>query len=414
MQAVGRSLQAYLAFSALLGWSGCLLFTDPINKAPHVSIVPPQGDVVVGTPADFRVDNDSKDKLSDDRDSPSELVIEWAEFDSTNEGCDWITKPKWASDFKTPPGITPLDRYAPYPFNAQDRTIACVCVRATDRDGAWSFTCDRVAPVDAGLLATITDDSNIASDQSRPLCSEVSLSAEQSTYPKGDQIQFDWAISYGGSDPNGKNVQLGDCSGLATSLQKTHRCFYAAVPGLYTVTLTITDTTTNAPPSTPASYLVNVATDTPPCLQQTDPDLHAQLIMLSTSKDLGATYTSRPFKVLSASDDCEPYPVPVGSSKQPTQFVWSIYDATQSPAKWVYPANTTDSLTISQSMFLKALPGDAIKVRVEARDAAVQKQYLSGVSACSADTDVCCGASGCTGTPQDCIRWTTWTVSFEP
>jgi hypothetical protein len=362
-----------------------------------VSIVPPQGDVVVGDPAEFMVDNQT---LSDDRDSPSELVIEWAVFDNVNAGCQWITKADWATSTMR------LDRFAPYEWSPPDSDVACVCVRATDRDGAWSFLCERVTPIKPEPVAKITDEAGIASGTSRALCSKVRLSAEQaSRFVKTDQLTFDWGIRYEGSDANGKNIQLGDCDDVVTSLPAAHRCFYAAVPGLYTVTLTITN---DGKLSNQDAFLVNVASDTPPSLQRTEPDVHAQTIML------GPTET-RTLKVYSVADDCEPYPVPAGSSKQPTHFVWSIsiYDPTQSSPKWVYQTNTTDSFTISQSMFPSVLCGDTIKVRVEVRDAAVEQQYLSGVSACDERIDICCGASACTGV-GDRIRWTTWTVFFVP
>jgi hypothetical protein len=360
-----------------------------------VSIVPPQGDVVVGDPAEFMVDNQT---LTDDRDSPSELVVEWTVFDNVNAGCQWITKANWATSTMR------LDRFAPYEWTPPNSNVACVCVRATDRDGAWSFVCDRVTPIKPVPVAKITDESGIASGTSRPLCSEVSLSAEQaSRFVKTDQLTFDWGMRYEGSDANGKNIQLGDCDDGVTSLPDARRCFYAAVPGIYTVTLTITD---NGQLSNQDAFLVAVATDTPPCLQRTDPDVHAQTILL------GATET-RTLKVYSVADDCEPYPVPAGSPKQPTQFVWSIYDATQSSPKWVYQTNTTDSFTVSQSMFPNVRRGDTIEVRVEVRDERVRQQYLSGISACDDKVDICCASNACTGL-NDCIRWTTWTVFFEP
>ena len=198
-----------------------------------------------------------------------------------------------------------------------------------------------------------------------------------------------------------------------------HKCFYAGVPGTYTVSLSISDTplggsAADALTSKTVSYVALVATDTPPCLQRTDPDVHAQRILLSRSTDLGTTYQSRTFKVLSAADDCEPYPVPADSSKDATQFVWSVYDGTKATPTWVYQTDTTDSFTLSQATFPNARPGDTIKVRVEVRDAAVQRLYSQGISACTSDqTDICCGANGCTGV-NDCIRWTTWTVQFQP
>ena len=99
---------------------------------------------------------------------------------------------------------------------------------------------------------------------------------------------------------------------------------------------------------------------------------------------------------------------------EPTQFVWSVLDSTRASATWTYQTNTSDAFTISQAQFPNARPGDTIRVRVEVRDTAVQKLYQAGGSVCAQDTvDICCGSAAC-GTPNDCVRWTSWTVQFQP
>jgi hypothetical protein len=398
---VGRSLPAYLAFLAPLGLSGCLLFTDPINKAPDVSINGP-AEVTRGIPTNYTA------TVTDDRDDPALFILQWAKPDAKNQGCNGITPADLAS--KT---VASLDRSVPYAFTAQDTNIACLCVQATDRDGASSFACQRITPVNVAPEAVITDVSGASSGQTRPLCSQIELSAEESTFPADDHLQFNWVLTYSGTDPNGKLAQLAACDGKVANLADAHRvCFSAAAPGAYTVTLSITDTppapdggAADALSSNLAEFKIPVNVDTPPCLQQTDPDKYSLLTFLSRRLD-----DSRTFTVLSVADDCEPYP-PLRSSKQPAQFVWSVYDATSSSPKWVYQANTTNAFTVTSAMYPSTLPGDTIKVRVEVRDSAVPKL----TSACPSDqTDICCGANACTGSSNDCVRWTTWTVGFQP
>jgi hypothetical protein len=411
VRAVGRSSSTYLASVALLGASGCLLFTDPINKAPEVDIVSPGGSIVRGESADFTAN------IHDDKDPLSALDIEWAVFPSDkNESCVGITKNDWAQ-----PTVekTPRASDQPYVFKATSEGVVCVCVQVVDRNGARGQDCERVVVGPATLVATITDFSGKASGQPHSLCSEVHLSAESSRYPEGDLVEFHWTIQYLATDPLGKATQLVTCDGIAKGKEDQHRCFYAAAPGTYTVTMSFTDKPAGA--ATPGvqskavTFDVVVGADTPPSLQQTDPGIHALRIMLSRSTDLGATFQSRTFKVLSVDDDCEPYPVPAASAKQPTQFVWSIYDGTRASPAWVYQANTSDSFTVSQAMFPNALPGDSIKLRVEVRDEAVERSVMAGASACpSIETDICCGPSDCTGSISDRIRWTTWTVQFLP
>jgi hypothetical protein len=250
----------------------------------------------------------------------------------------------------------------------------------------------------------------------------VHLSAESSTFIPGDQ--FNWTLQYTGSDSTGKSVQLSACTGFDANL---HRCFIAGSKGAtgtgtYTVALTIIDSvvlngnTTITTSDPPAQFVIPVAADTPPCLQRTDPDVYAQRILLSRSADLGGTYQSRTFRVLSVLDDCEPYPLPAGLSGPQSQFVWTLYDSTQSSPTWTYQANATDSFTVSQSLFPNARPGDTIDVRVEVRDTNVRGLYGMGGSVGPLDTDICCGSVTCgTCSPtNNCVRWTTWTVQFQP
>jgi hypothetical protein len=402
---VGRSPRASLAFLAALGLSGCLLFTDPINKAPTVTI-DPHSDPLRAIPTEFTA------TVLDDRDSPASLLLEWAEFGLRNQGCLWITTADWVST-----GQPAQDSSASYEFTAKSLDPVCLCARTTDHNGAAGLGCTKITPVNSAPVATIVDVSGLPSSQPRPLCSQVHLSAESSTFIPGDQ--FNWSIQYTGTDSAGKSVQLSPCTGVVDSKKDQHRCFYAAGPGGYAVTLQIIDSAvlngaTISTPSNLASFALSVSVDTPPCLQRTDPDVYARRILLSRSADLGGTYQSRTFRVLSVADDCEPFPLPAGSTGTPTQFVWSVLDNTQAAPTWTYQTNTTESFTISQSMFPNARPGDTVELRVEVRDTLVQQLYRSGGQVCDKDTvDICCGSIGC-GTSNDCVRWTTWTVQFQP
>jgi hypothetical protein len=317
--------------------------------------------------------------------------------------------------------VKTLASSATYEFTPQSLEVVCVCARATDHKGASGQGClPPILPANPTPVARIVDVSGDPSGPpARPLCSQVHLSAESSKFVASDQLQFNWSLQYSGSDPAGKSAQLATCAGVATDKTYQHRCFYAAAQGTYTVTLSIAATvalngSTTTATSDLTSFEIPVSVDMPPCIQRTDPDAHAQWIMLSLGTDLGGTYQSRIFRVLNVADDCEPYPLPASSSSTSTQFVWSVYDPTQLSPSWIFQTNTSDSFVVSQAVFPNARPGDTIKLRVEARDTAVQKIYQSGGQVCSSDSvDICCGTSAC-GAPNDCIRWTTWTVQFQP
>ena len=256
---------------------------------------------------------------------------------------------------------------------------------------------------------------SFASGKSRPLCSQIHLSAAGSTIPPGDTPTFTWSMDYEGNDSSGK---FSDCPGVTTDKDR-HRCFSASATGTYTVTLSIEDTyTSNGNPSTskslPAQFVVHVVADAPACLQRTEPDIFARTILLSRSSDLGSSYQSRTFVVDSVDDDCQPFPR-TSTSQIPAQLVWSIFDGTSASPQWVYPVTSSNSFVISQSMFPNARPGDTVKLRVEVRDTPTQNNYRDPtyqIPLCAGDLDTCCSGGTCGSSA--CVRWTTWTVQFQP
>jgi hypothetical protein len=344
--------------------------------------------------------------IHDDKDSPDALDIEWAVFPSNDFlSCESVDKAAWAA--KPADQKTRLPSDWPYTFTPMTVEVVCVCVQAKDRNGASSFACANVRPANAKLVADIVDASGAVTGQKRPLCSTIHLVAREPDFPQ-EELDYKWDVQFSGGTP----VQTTACNDVKeAAAAPAHRCFYAAAPGTYTATLTITDTPKGGAPtvSNVATFTVPVAEDAPPCLQLTEPGVYAKQILLRRS-----TYESRTLKVLSVHDDCEPYP---GLNGRQAKFVWSWLDQTQSPARWVYQADTkttSDASTfpVSPATFPNALPADSIKVRVEVRDAAVQQDYLQGHPACAVDqTDICVQPND---NDSDCVRWTTWTVQFQP
>jgi len=394
---VGRSSQVSFALAATLGLSGCLLFSDPINKAPTVTIAPSTTPIYRDTQVSFTA------TVKDDHDPVSALVLRWHEFPRAGDqqSCLSISPSDW------PKNLPPYLADEPYSFESSTPSVTFLCAQVTDTNGATGQACYRIEPQNVAPKAIITDVSGAPSNQQRPLCSQIHLSAENSMYPTEDQIGFRWNIQYAGTNSAGSS-----CDGVTTNAA-AHRCFNASAPGTYTVTLTLDDT----PPGTSAKtsvdadpFVIPVADDMPPCLRRTDPDVYAQTILLSRSADLGG-YQSRTFKALSVDDDCEPYP-PASGSTGTAQFVWSVLDMTgqvdAGSRAWAVQTNSSDSLTLSQSQFPNARPGDTVKVRLEVRDAKVQSDYQDPrYSVCPDSTDICTGAN-------NCVRWTTWTVQFQP
>lgn len=392
---MGRWHQLVLVFAAALGLAGCLLFADPINKAPTVTVSTPASPVYRGQTVEFTA------TVKDDRDPTSDLKVRWHVFSSSQASCLWISPIDW------PGGISAdaPDKAFSWKFDGVDQ-VNCVCAQVTDGKGAQGYGCSQ--PIRAATpvpVAVIEDASGLLSGQSRRLCSQIQLSAESSRFPDGDPVQYTWSLRYAGDSAAGRSVTLGPCSGDKTAV---HQCFYAAVPGTYTVSLSIDDLLDKNHPASGSApdFVIPVAEDTPACIRRTDPDGLSQRILIDQS---------RTFKAVSVDDDCEPFPS-VSGSTGPVQFVWSVLDGTGGgPATWVRQTESTDSLVVSQARFPNARPGDPVKIRLEVRDTPVQRLYQSGGKVCADDQiDTCCGPQGCTGTASDCVRWTTWTVQFQP
>jgi hypothetical protein len=402
-----RHLILLSLLSGVLGLAGCILFTDPINEAPVVTIDQPSGPVVSGSSVEI------VGRATDDQDSEGSLSLDWAEFyNPKNLVCSSITRADWIGVPTIPRG-----NGASYEFKPASPNTVCVCARATDHNGASSFKCLAITPSNPPPVATIVDASipSFGSGQSRPLCSQIHLSAK-STIPPGDKPTFTWSMDYEGNDSSGK---LAECTGV-TADKDQHRCFSASAPGTYTVTLSIQDAyTSNGNPRTSdkvlAQFVVSVAPDAPACLQRTEPDIFARTILLSRSSDLGSSYQSRTFVVDSVDDDCQPFPR-TSTSQTPAQLVWSILDGTSASPKWVYPVTSSNSFVISQSMFPNARPGDTVKLRVEVQDTPTQYNYGHipnyQIPLCAGDLDTCCKGGTCGSSA--CVRWTTWTVQFQP
>jgi hypothetical protein len=406
VQAVGRSHQVSLALAAALAWSGCLLFSDPINKAPTVTVTTNDDPIYRNQTATFFA------TVADDQDPSTALKLRWCEFDADGQGsCNSVPTAWPAACLDLRPSS------ATYTFKPQTVATTCVCAQVVDSKGATGQGCAApVTPINPAPIAIITDDSGALSNRPRSMCSSIRLSAESSESPSGDPLQFEWTLEYSGGDPVGKSVQLAACDGVTTNTQ-AHRCFFAIAQGTYTVLLTASarpDPTSTPTSSTSEPFVIPVGADAPPCIRRTLPDAHSQLVVLSRSSDLG----TRTFKVLSVDDDCEPYPA-VAGSKGVTQFAWSVLDTTSLSSSgtptWVPQTDTGVSFDIGAAQFPSARPGDTIKVRLEVRDTEVQKLYANHGTVCADDSiDYCCAPNDCTGGPDDCLRWATWTVQFQP
>jgi hypothetical protein len=400
--AVGRWHLLLLGLAATLGFSGCLLFAGPINKAPTVTVSTPVKPYYRGQPLLFWA------TVKDDHDDTATLQLRWHEF-NTNANCLEFASANWPSDILT------SAVNSPFSFTPTDPNLtSCVCAQVTDSKGAQGYGC--ASPITAENpvpIVRIVDESGGQSGDTRRLCSSIKLSADVKlpgnvSVPAGDTLEYEWRVRYSGSYSAGKSPQFSPCDADKKGVEQ---CLYGVAPGTYTVSLRVIDNGDTSTAGVASDFEIVVAEDQPPCLERTDPDVYAQRILLSRSGDLSGTYQSRSLKAINVDDDCEPYPQVSGSTGE-SQFFWFVFDPTSSAnPSWVRQTEATNTFVVSSAKFPNARPGDVIKVRLEVRDKA--HPSVPGVQICADTTDICCGPNGCKGT-NDCVRWTTWAVQFQP
>ncbi|HEV3030796.1 MAG TPA: hypothetical protein VG319_04100, partial [Polyangia bacterium] len=171
---------------------------------------------------------------------------------------------------------------------------------------------------------------------------------------------------------------LADCDGKG---DMSVRCFVADVPGTYLVTLNAQNQTGQSPPVS-ATYIV--ATDQPPCLDQTTPDVATTV----------TTMTS--FTVSSVSDDLDPYP---GTAS----MQWFVSEA---GGPFVLREKDFPSFQLPQVYSV----GDVVRVRLEISDRDTERSAQAFL-ACG-DADVCTQPSAIH--PGTCFQRVTWTVHILP
>ena len=159
------------------------------------------------------------------------------------------------------------------------------------------------------------------------------------------------------------------------------RCFVADVPGTYRVTLNVQNQTGQSPPVS-ATYIV--ATDQPPCLDQTTPDVATTV----------TTMTS--FMVSGVSDDLDPYP---GTAS----LQWFVSEA---GGPFVLREKDFPSFQLPQVYSF----GDVVRVRLEIGDRDTERGAKAFL-ACG-DADVCTQPSLIH--PGACFQRVTWTVRILP
>lgn len=211
--------------------------------------------------------------------------------------------------------------------DATDKSKRCFTPKVAGRYVLSATVTDGFKGVDA------TDTFDVSPGNTPIARLELKTPLEAESYPLGTTFHLSAARS---SDPDAVDVnkvepiwpeqdellagaptsaaQLGECDGAPSPME---RCFRADAPGVYRVSLKVTDGTNV---STPVELSFKVDPETPPCLLETVPPASKENPAVAATID--PEKPTKTFEVVKVKDDLDPYPPsPLGDQ---TTFRWLV------------------------------------------------------------------------------------------
>jgi len=376
-QTVRRSL--FLRFACLIFFApvaGCILYSDPINSPPEISIVQPER-ITRNAPAEFTA------TVSDPEEDLTTLRLGWHEATGP---CD----PELVTQLRD--GVVAAESSIDNPshtLTASAHGSYCVAVVVIDRHGARAAAAVTVETVNRAptiVLDTATTGIQgpasvpVSNQSTHPLWSPVRVVAHGTDEgsmldPDGDAVTLTWSLTR----PDKLSLVPMPCPDAAT---KPEVCFTPELSGEYTVSVTATDTYGLAQTS---EKKLTVALDAPPCLGQLEPNLP----LLLRAADATAT-----FSVLNVADDGDPFPRPTNRSSE-VRFTWSV----QQPGKPFLRLADYNAERFTLPGTYKT--GDRVQVRVDIED-----RVSRMANANCRDSDATCGE-------PSCLQRYTWAVEYR-
>jgi hypothetical protein len=357
--------QLVLLVSAL---PACLLYTDPINKAPAVTIKPPPA-IQAGT-LTFHADSSDPDG--------DPVTLRWT---GVHKPCAKDPAEDWAAGESSNGDAFQLEVTGHQSF--------CVRVVAQDRYGARSIEATYDGALknqDPEIELAVTP--ALSAGQAYPLFTTFRVAASPLMDADGDPVTFTWK----GVDGSGTELQMLPCE---PDHPQEVRCFSADTPGTYMISVQGSDGVPGSQPVT-ATLPLAVMDDSPPCIEATDPSADTDVVVMAVSDP------PRRFEVRQVRDDGNPFPIgPHGVAG----FQWSTAGA---GASWQrYRGYDRPTFDVGASLFDDVRPGSTYRVRVEVRDPRRElPPELHAVEVACEDRAVC-------KLPETCVRWLTWSVRFR-
>jgi hypothetical protein len=364
-------LPTLLVTLVCLASTGCLLFTDAVNSSPTVHIVPPGGPFYRGQPIAITAS-------VSDPDGDAVRLDWWTSMGDCPVPLALGAAPR--GQVSSPPGDPTFD----YTFMPGAPATVCVWVLATDVHGATAFDAFPIASQNRQPVARIQllEPTTRTSGGLFELYSTFHVSAAMSSDPDGDPLQ-DPQFVLGDDFPPAAmpTPKLVDCPGVTPN--PFVRCLYAGFAGSYSISLTVSD---GLATSAPATMILPVDQDHPPCVSETNPSVAASPLVLAPSE-------AKTFTIVEILDDGAPLPTPADGAHASPTFTWQVRrnaGAWQSIVGYAEQA----SLTLPAGTYVT---GDVIDVNVTISDGVAM--HLQ--PACD---------PGC---PTGCPQSAEWTVAYR-
>ena len=346
MTRIGRFLGAVLVAGSS---TQCLLFTEPPNVQPRITLQGPEpGPTVLKThQAIFKA------RVEDDG-NPAAVRLQWFEREQSCPAS--LTEAR----------LLPLAATgATHMMTREKEGAFCVGVIATDDKGASAFDALRFdvvnQPPEARIQLVAPSSSTAVGATTAsavPLYSEVRLSGKMSTDTDDppERLRYRWKIT-----PPAGAPEPPACSNGTVVADGPELCRRLNTAGDYRFELTVHDGQVDS--AAPATLTLTAGADSKPCFERTEPPHD-----LARSEDglppLVLSPFDRPytFRVLEVHDDGDAYPTASGTI--PGSFSWQWREPGQTTFERLVDPTLT-SFTIEANRYR---PGDEIAVRVDYRD----------------------------------------------
>ncbi|HEX2659261.1 MAG TPA: hypothetical protein VHU40_13350 [Polyangia bacterium] len=346
---------SYLTLMVLAVSGGC--YTNPINRAPSVSIRRPDGDIFRQQSATFTADTSDPDGDA--------LTIGWA---WRSGAC-----PDDAHDPATQPTVQ-VEGPRTFTVSPVPDDPFCVWAFVTDRHQAVTPVNTDVRPLNQPPMPVVRLKSpDLAATY--PLYTNFVFDGSTSLDAEDDPLHYDWSLR---SAPSGFVAFPSRCLGEMTDQTS---CLQATLPGRYVIALELDDGHDRS--RAPATLTLDVLPDRPPCIATTSPPFAAIWD--------GDPTSDATFRVSSVDDD---------GDLQDLHYVW--YYARAGDA-WSVIDNDFPDLNVKADTFHI---GDLAQVRVEIHDRPNQTAIDNALLMCAAQ-DFCAAQAG-TG----CFQRVTWMVQW--